>query len=56
MNAVINEIINNIKEGLFINEAAVSQGIIQRILQALDWPIYNPRIVTPEFSLDGGLE
>jgi predicted type IV restriction endonuclease len=54
MNAVINEIINNIKEGLFINEAAVSQGIIQRILQALDWPIYNPRIVTPEFSLEGG--
>jgi len=54
MKDVINEIISNIKDGLFINEAAVSQGIIQRILQALNWPIYNPRIVTPEFTLVGG--
>ncbi len=54
MKDIINEIISNIKDGLFMNEAAVSQGIIQRILQALNWPIYNPRIVTPEFSLAGG--
>jgi len=54
MQKTINEIILNIKDGLFMNEAAVSQGTIQRILQALDWPIYNPRIVSPEFSLTGG--
>jgi len=53
MKNIINEIVSNIKDGLFMSEAAVSQGIIQRILQALNWPIYNPRIVTPEFSLSG---
>ena len=54
MKDTIHEIVSNIRDGLFMNEAAVSQGIIQRILQALNWPIYNPRIVTPEFSLSGG--
>ena len=30
------------------------QGIIQRILQALNWNVFNPRIVTPEYSVSGG--
>lgn len=54
MRQVIDDIILNIKDGLFMNEASVSQGIIQRILQALDWNVFNPRIVTPEYSLSGG--
>lgn len=54
MKNIVEEIIQNIKDGLFVNEAAVSQGIIQRILQALDWNVYNPRIVCPEYSLSGG--
>ena len=54
MRKVIDDIILNIKDGLFMNEASVSQGIIQRILKALDWNVYNPRIVTPEYSISGG--
>jgi hypothetical protein len=54
MKNVIEDIITNIKDGLFMNEASVSQGIIQRILQSLNWNVFNPRIVTPEYSLAGG--
>ena len=54
MKDTIDEIIANIKNGLFMNEAAVSQGIVQRILQALKWDVFNPSIVSPEFSLGSG--
>ena len=54
MKEVINEIIRNIKDGLFVNEASVSQGIIQPILQNLGWNVFNPSIVSPEFSIGGG--
>jgi predicted type IV restriction endonuclease len=47
------EIREGIRTGKFYNEASVSQGIVQRILQLLGWPIYNPEIVSPEYSLDG---
>lgn len=54
MKSVIDEIVKNIKDGLFVNEAAVSQGIIQPILQKLGWNVFNPSIVSPEFSIAGG--
>lgn len=54
MKNVIEEIITNIKDGLFVNEASVSQGIIQPILQRLGWNVFNPSIVSPEFSIGGG--
>lgn len=47
------EIRNNLKSGRYANEAAVSQGIVQRLLHALGWPVYNTDIVSPEFSLEG---
>lgn len=53
MREVIDDIIVNIKDGLFMNEASVSQGIIQRILQSLGWNVFNPRIVAPEYSVSG---
>lgn len=43
----------NIRAGLFVNEASVSQGIVLRILQALDWPIFDSRIVSPEYGVEG---
>jgi predicted type IV restriction endonuclease len=42
-----------IKAGRYVNEATVSQGIVQRLLHALGWPVYDPEIVAPEYSLEG---
>ena len=49
----IDDIRNNLEEGLFTSEAAVSNGIVRRLLDALDWPIYNPQIIIPEYSVEG---
>lgn len=49
----IEEIRLAIKAGRFVNEAAVSQGIILRLLHALSWPAYDTQIVCPEYSLQG---
>jgi hypothetical protein len=48
----INEIRNNLKLGKYQSEAAVSLGIVQRILLLLNWPIYDSSIVIPEYSVD----
>lgn len=49
----IEEIRLGIKAGRFVNEAAVSQGIVLRLLHALSWPAYDTHIVCPEYSLQG---
>jgi hypothetical protein len=40
-----------IKAGRYVNEATVSQGIVQRLLNALGWPVYDTEVVAPEYSL-----
>jgi predicted type IV restriction endonuclease len=40
-----------IKAGRYVNEATVSQGIVQRLLHSLGWPVYDTEIVAPEYSL-----
>jgi hypothetical protein len=40
-----------VKAGRYVNEATVSQGIVQRLLNALGWPVYDTEIVSPEYSL-----
>lgn len=42
-----------IRAGRFINEASVSQGIVLRLLQALDWPTFDTQVVWPEYSVSG---
>ncbi len=44
---------DGLRAGRFINEAAVSQGIVLRILHALSWPAYDTDIVSPEYSVEG---
>jgi len=44
---------DSIRAGRFVNEAAVSQGIVQRLLNALSWPVYNMDVVPPEYALEG---
>ncbi len=45
------EIRGGIKAGRYVNEATVSQGIVQRLLHSLGWPVYNTEVVAPENSL-----
>lgn len=49
----IEDVRAGIKAGRYGNEAAVSQGIVLRLLQALGWPTYDTQVVWPEFSLSG---
>jgi len=55
---VLKEDIKSIREGImgneFSNEAAVAQGIVLRILNALSWPTYNMHVVRPQYSVEGG--
>lgn len=49
----LEDIRSGIRAGRFANEASVSQGIVLRLLQALEWPTYNTQVVCPEYSLEG---
>lgn len=49
----IKNIRQSIRAGSFSNEASVSQGIVLRLLNGLGWDTYNPKVVSPEFSLNG---
>ena len=54
----LKEHIDDIRDALrrkqFTSEALVSQGIVRRLLDALDWPQFNPQIVIPEYSVEDG--
>ena len=54
----LKEHIDDIREGLetgrYPDEAAVSQGIVLRILNALNWPTFNTLVVSPEYRVEGG--
>jgi hypothetical protein len=43
----------NLEGGIFANEQAISQAAVLPILDALSWPIYEPDIVWPEFTIEG---
>jgi len=47
------DIRNDLTAGKFPNEASVSLGVVLRLLQALDWPIFNSEIVSQEYSVGG---
>lgn len=38
---------------LYPNEQSISQGVVLRILQAIDWPTYDTQLVIPEYSIEG---
>ncbi|RKU08090.1 hypothetical protein C6501_17005 [Candidatus Poribacteria bacterium] len=48
----IDDIRNQLKQGAYPNEAAVSLGIVLRLLQALEWPIFKPQVVIPEYAVE----
>ena len=50
----IDDIRDELEKKEFPNEAAVSDGIVRRLLNALDWPIFNTQVVHPEYPVGGG--
>lgn len=44
---------DNIRAGRFLSEAAVSSGIVLRVLSALGWPVFDTERLWPEYSLSG---
>lgn len=44
----IDDIREGLDKGVFIGEAAVSQGIVLRLINILTRPTYNTQVVTPE--------
>jgi hypothetical protein len=49
----IEEIRQGLRDGAFQSEAAVTQGIVIRLLQSLGWPQFDPRVVTHQYVLNG---
>jgi predicted type IV restriction endonuclease len=49
----VEEVRAGLRDGRYANEAAVSQGIVLRLLGALGWPTYETQVVCPEYSLSG---
>ncbi len=50
----LNDIVARLRQGRFPNEQAISQGIVLRILQELDWNTWDTSIVWPEFQTGEG--
>jgi len=49
----IENVKDKLRKGDFTSEASVSQGILLPTLHELGWPVFDTRIVIPEFSLEG---
>ncbi len=49
----IEKVRDGLREGKFISEAAVSQGILLPTLHELGWPVFDTSVVIPEFSVEG---
>ena len=50
----IDDIRNRLEQKRFPNETAVRQGIVDRLLNALGWPMFDTQRVFPEYSVDTG--
>ena len=51
LTSVIEDLKQRIRAGSFRSEAEISSGVVIRILNKLDWPIFDTRVVTPEFKI-----
>ncbi|MDE0483712.1 MAG: type I restriction endonuclease [Candidatus Poribacteria bacterium] len=49
----IEDIRNQLKQGAYPSEAAVSFGIVQRLLEPLGWPKFTPQVIIPEYAVEG---
>lgn len=49
----IEKIREGLKAGSFQNEAAITQGVVIRLLRALGWPDFDTHVVCPQFAVEG---
>ena len=49
----IHDIRSRLRKGGYINEAAISNQIVVRLLKELEWPIFDEWIVIPEYTIEG---
>ncbi len=49
----IREIRSDIEAHRFANEAAVTLGVVLRLLSVLNWPCWNTHVVAPQYAIQG---
>jgi predicted type IV restriction endonuclease len=54
MQELIEQIRERLQRSAYVNEAAISHGIVMPIVKALGWDTADPSQVVPEYSLAGG--
>ena len=53
MHAILENLVHRLHDRQFLNEEAIKQGVVLRLLDALNWDIYDPLSVRAEFSIGG---
>lgn len=53
MRNTLADLVDKLKHGQYPNEQALKQGIVLRVLNELQWDIYDPKTVWPEFNVSG---
>lgn len=54
MQVLIGQIRERLQRSAYVNEAAISHGVVMPIINALGWDTADPQQVVPEFSISGG--
>lgn len=54
LRSILETIANDLKSGAYPDEAAVSNGVVLRILEALDWPVFDTTVVHPQYPVGEG--
>ncbi len=53
LEVTISQVQDKLRKGRFPNEAAVSNGAVLPILNALEWPVFDTAVVFPEYTVEG---
>lgn len=53
MRSTLEDLVYRLHNQQFPNEEAIKQGVVLRLLGALNWNVYDPLSVRPEFSISG---
>lgn len=54
MQTLIEQIRSRLQRSAYVNEAAISHGVVMPIINALGWDTADPQQVVPEFPISGG--
>lgn len=54
LESTLDDILTKLKEGRYRSEAAISTGIVLRVLRALDWQDHDTEVVWPEYTTMNG--